>query len=75
MEYKYFLREELYYCDAINSNTYGIAVATVDDGVMSVVTDFADISTDKNIVQNLIYRLDELGIEPHKLKETIQLFI
>lgn len=75
MGYKYFLREESYDCDAINSKTYGIAVATVDDGVLSVVADFANISTSKNAVQKLICRLNELGVDPHKLKETIQLFI
>ena len=75
MARKYFVREEIYDCKAINSKTYGIALAEICDDIMMVIDSVADISINKEDVENLVCKLNKLDLEPLFLRDAIHEFL
>jgi len=74
MEMRYVLLTEIVGSEDTSRVTYGIALVSVDDDVMSVLESVSDLSADKDRVEKFVAVCNRLALDPVHLREAAEDF-
>ena len=75
MEHEYILVQSTYANGTCTRTSFGIAVVAKNDESMATLETYADLSSNKTSVQELVRMFNEAELEPIHLEDIVQDFL
>ncbi len=75
MDCQYIVFSSTFEAGCLSRTSYGIALVSVADDVMSVLQTLADVSSDRKGIDRLVDRCNTLKLDPMHLDEIVENFL